>query len=148
MKKIQTMRFGDLEVPEDKIITFEHGLPGFEEEHSFVIVNTGEESPYCFLQSAATPRLAFLMTNPFLFFPDYSFELSDSVQQELGISEQEGMDLYTLISIPSGSVRDMTTNLMAPVVINNKTMAAQQVVLEKTSYTTKHRLFPEVKEES
>ena len=37
----------------------------------------------------------------------------------------------------------MTANLMAPVVINQRTMAAKQLVLEKSHYTTKHRLFEE-----
>ena len=40
----------------------------------------------------------------------------------------------------------MTTNLLAPVVINRHSREARQVVLEKTQYTTKHRLFPEKKE--
>ncbi|MGP1366547.1 MAG: flagellar assembly protein FliW, partial [Schwartzia sp. (in: firmicutes)] len=34
-----------------------------------------------------------------------------------------------------------TANLMAPVVINQKTREAKQVVLDKSHYTTKHRLF-------
>jgi len=142
MKTIKTQRFGDLQVEEAALITFAHGLPGFEDEHEFIIVNLEDDAPYYFLQSAQTPELAFFMTNPFIFFADYSFELPDAVQNELEIKTQEDMDLYTLISIPGGSVKDMTTNLMAPVVINNKTKAAQQVVLEKTTYTTKHRLFP------
>ena len=51
--------------------------------------------------------------------------------------------LYSLITIPNGSVRYMTANLLAPVVINTQNMQARQIVMEKTSYTTKHRLFPD-----
>ena len=98
-----------------------------------------------FLQSLATPELAFLMTDPFVFFPDYSFELDDENLDRLGIKTMDDVLVCTLISIPRSGVADMTTNLLAPVVINRHTMHAKQVVLEKTQYTTKHRLFPEKK---
>lgn len=148
MKIIRTLRFGEMEIDDSQLITFEHGLPGFEEEREFVIIPTAEESPYSFLQSAQTMDLAFLMTNPFVFFADYCFELPDAVEAELGLDSPEDIALYTLISIPGGNVKEMTTNLMAPVVINRKNRAAQQVVLEKSVYNTKHRLFPEAKEEN
>ena len=41
----------------------------------------------------------------------------------------------------------MTANLMAPIVLNTANMQARQLVLDKSKYTTKHRLFPENKEE-
>jgi flagellar assembly factor FliW len=97
------------------------------------------------MQSLSTPDLAFLITMPFLFFPDYEFELDDATQKELGIKDQEEMLIYVIITIPQGRIEDMTANLTAPVVLNKKTMQAKQVVLEKGGYTTKHRLFPEKK---
>ena len=65
--------------------------------------------------------------------------------QELGIKDQEDMQIYAIITIPQGKIEDMTANLTAPVVLNQKNMQAKQVVLEKGGYTTKHRLFPEKK---
>ena len=79
MRKITTTRFGEIEEAEDKILHFAAGLPAFEDEHEFIIVPYDEESPYVFLQSASTPDLAFLMTIPFIFFPDYEFRLEDDV---------------------------------------------------------------------
>ncbi len=146
MRKVNTLRFGDIEIDEKKVVHFAHGLPAFEDEHEFAIIPYDEESPYVFLQSLTTPDLAFLMTVPFLFFPDYSFEIDDENLKELAIGSQDDIDIYTLITIPNGSVPDMTTNLMAPVVINTNTMQAKQIVLEKSGYVTKHRLFPEKKE--
>jgi len=147
MKTVNTVRFGEIEVDEAKIVHFEQGIPAFEDEHEFVIIPYDEESPYVFLQSLQTPDLAFLMTMPFIFFPDYSFEIDDENQQKLGLTSLEDMLVYVLITIPNGSVPDMTVNLMAPVIINKNTMQAKQVVLEKSPYTTKHRLFP-AKEEN
>ncbi|MFC2337336.1 MAG: flagellar assembly protein FliW [Negativicutes bacterium] len=142
MKKIKTARFGELEIQEDRIFHFADGLPAFEDEREFVILPFDDDSPYSFLQSVATPELAFLMTVPFVFFPDYEFVLEDDVMDALAIKGSEDMQIYTLVTIPGGNIKEMTANLMAPVVINKKTREAKQVVLDKSQYTTKHRLFP------
>lgn len=142
MKKIKTARFGELEIQEDRIFHFADGLPAFEDEREFVILPFDDDSPYSFLQSVATPELAFFMTVPFVFFPDYEFVLEDDVMAALAIKGSEDMQIYTLVTIPGGNIKEMTANLMAPVVINKKTREAKQVVLDKSQYTTKHRLFP------
>lgn len=142
MRKADTLRFGPIEVEDEKVIHFPEGIPAFEQEHEFVIIPYDEESPYVFLQSLKTPDLAFLMTMPFIFFPDYEFELDDENQQKLGLERQEDMLLYVLLTIPQGRVQDMTANLMAPLVINAANQQARQLVLEHSPYQTKHRLFP------
>jgi len=143
MRKINTVRFGEIEEEESKIVHFEQGLPAFEEEKEFIIIPYDAESPYVFLQSAKTPDLAFLMTIPFVFFSDYEFSIDDAVIKSLVIDKQEELLIYTLLTLPNRDIRQMTANLLAPVVINTKNMQAKQVILEKSSYTTKHRLFPQ-----
>lgn len=145
MRKINTLRFGELEIEEQDVVRFADGIPAFEDEHEFVVLPYEEGTPYMFLQSMTTPELAFLMTDPFVFFPDYSFELDDENMEKLAINSMDDVLVCTLISVPRSGVADMTTNLLAPVVINRHTMQARQIVLEKTQYTTKHRLFPEKK---
>ena len=143
MRKVYTSRFGEIEVDEQKIVRFQNGIPAFEDEHEFIILPYEEESPYYFMQSLKSPDLAFLLTIPFLFFPDYNFELDDESIKELDIRNNENVFYYTMITIPNGSIRYMTANLVAPIVLNGANMRAKQVVLEKSNYTTKHRLFPE-----
>ena len=145
MRKINTLRFGELEIEEQDVVRFADGIPAFEDEHEFVVLPYEEGTPYMFLQSMMTPELAFLMTDPFVFFPDYSFELDDENMEKLAINSMDDVLVCTLISVPRSGVADMTTNLLAPVVINRHTMQARQIVLEKTQYTTRHRLFPEKK---
>ena len=145
MRKVNTLRFGELEIEEQDVVRFADGIPAFEDEHEFVVLPYEEGTPYMFLQSMMTPELAFLMTDPFVFFPDYSFELDDENMEKLAINSMDDVLVCTLISVPRSGVADMTTNLLAPVVINRHTMQARQIVLEKTQYTTKHRLFPEKK---
>ena len=143
MRKIKTDRFGEIEIDEKRIIHFKDGIPAFEEEHEFVILPYDEESPYYFMQSLNKPDLAFLLTIPEIFFPDYSAEIDDETVEELKIKDAEKILVYALITIPNGSVRYMTANLLAPLVINLENMQAKQIVMEKSNYTTKHRLFPD-----
>ncbi|MCR5833368.1 MAG: flagellar assembly protein FliW [Selenomonadaceae bacterium] len=144
MRKVNTSRFGEIDVTEDKVIKFKDGIPAFEDEHEFIILPYEEQSPYYFMQSLKSPELAFLLTTPFLFFSDYTFELDDVTISELDITNEENLEYYSMITIPNGSVRYMTANLVAPIVLNKENMKAKQVVLENTEYTTKHRLFPDV----
>ena len=90
MKTVDTMRFGTIEVEEEKIVQFAQGIPAFEDEHAFVVIPYDEESPYFFLQSLQTPDLAFLMTVPYLFFKDYEFEIDDATEQQLALKSQIG----------------------------------------------------------
>ncbi len=143
MRKINTMRFGEIEVEEEKIVHFKKGIPAFEDEHEFVIIPYDEESPYYFMQSLKSPELAFLITTPFIFFPEYQIEVDDDTMTELDIKNSEDVLLYSIITIPNGSIRYMTANLLAPLVLNTENMQAKQLVMEKTRYTTKHRLFPD-----
>ena len=143
MRKVYTSRFGEIEVDEQKIVHFKNGIPAFEDEHEFIILPYEEDSPYYFMQSLRSPDLAFVLTIPFLFFPDYTFEVEEDTVQELGITNSSQVFYYTMITIPGGNIRKMTSNLVAPIVINSDNMQAKQVVLEKSNYTTKHRLFPE-----
>ena len=147
MRKVNTLRFGDIDVEEDKILHFKNGIPAFEEEHEFLLIPYEEDSPILFMQSLKSPDLAFLVTNPFIFFPDYSFEIGDEATDALGIKSQEDLLIYAILTVPHGDVKKMTANLMAPVIINSKNNESMQLVLDKSPYKTKHPLFPEKEED-
>ena len=87
------------------------------------------------------------MTVPLVFFPDYEFTIDDDVEKELGLTSPEDVLIYTILTLAGKEIRDLTANLMAPIVINVKTRLAKQIVLDRSSYTTKHRLFPAEKED-
>lgn len=139
--QVKTTRFGIIEINESDIINFKEGLPGFPEHHQFVILPYEDESPFVLLQSATEDYLAFLMTDPFLFFYDYQFEIDEKNMNVLKIKEEKDIAIYTMVTVPIGQVKKMTTNLVAPVVIHVQNREGKQIVLEKSKYTTKHRLF-------
>lgn len=141
MRTINTARFGEIEIEEEKIIMFSAGIPAFEEEQEFVIIPYDEESPFVFLQSVQTAELAFLMTSPFIFFPEYQFEIDDDSIEVLGIEKEENLLIYALLTLPGKDIKQMTANLLGPIVINQKNHQAKQIILDKSEYKTKHLLF-------
>ncbi|OOE14399.1 flagellar assembly protein FliW [Fictibacillus arsenicus] len=128
-----------IKISEKDILHFEQGLPGFEEEKQFVLLPM-EGTPFSTLQSVFTKELAFITTNPFLFFKDYDFELVESVQKQLNIKEESDV-LVQIILTMQEPLEKSTGNLQAPVVINVKENLAKQVVLTDNKYRTRHELL-------
>jgi flagellar assembly factor FliW len=140
--EIDTLYFGATQIHEDAIVTFEHGIPGFQEEKNFVFLPFTEDNIYQIMQSVQTKELAFVVTNPFHFFKDYEFDLDDSTINLLEIKEKEDLTIYTILTIQD-PFSETTANLQAPVIINRKNNKAKQLILSNVPYKTKHRLFEE-----
>lgn len=139
--KIKSTRFGDLDIPAAAVLKFPHGLPGFSEEKLFAFIPYQADSPFAFLQSATDPNLTLMLVEPFTFFPDYKFEIDDETLGELGLAADNPPQVFNVTRIPE-KLAEMTANLLAPVLINWRDRLAGQIVLEKTGYTVRHRLFP------
>lgn len=139
---VQSTRLGELDLPDDSILNFGHGLPGFPDQKSFVLLPYGGDSPFAFLQSTVDPDLTFLLADPFAFFADYQFELNDAIAAELGVSENNPPQVWCIVTVPAKS-EEMTANLIAPVILNTRDRQGRQIVLEAKHYTTRHRLLPD-----
>lgn len=139
---IQSTRFGELTISEEAVLQFTHGLPGFPGEKTFGFLQYQPESPFAFLQSVTEPNLAFLVVDPFPFFKDYHVEIDDELAKELGLSGENLPQVVNVVRVPEQS-EEMTANLLAPIIINWRDRKAIQLILEKKSYTVRHRIFPE-----
>lgn len=141
---IVTKHFGTLEVAEDKVITFPQGLFAFEDKKRYVLLeNQGAGNPLWWLQSLDDSDLAFVLINPFLFKPDYEFELSAEDVEDLGLVNPQEAAVFCLVVIPR-DVKKMTANLLAPLVINAQLKKGKQIVLLQKNYTTKHLVWEEM----
>ena len=138
--KIATKYFGEIDVPDKEIIQFQHGIPGFPEETSFVFLPLTEDSPFTVMQSTTTPLLAIITTSPFLFFQDYSIDIGDQTVEQLQFESEKDASVYTILTIKE-PFELSTANLVAPVLVNHTKRIGKQIVLEKTPYTINHPLF-------
>lgn len=139
--KMMTKYFGELEVPEESIIHFKNGLKGFEEKKKFVIVknfDTEEPVPFFWLQCLDDADLAFVITVPFIFKPDYAFDLPDETVEVLHITPESELGIYSIVTIP-GEIEEFTYNLMGPVVVNFSTKEGDQVVLYNENFNIREK---------
>ena len=140
--KYETARFGSLEIQDKDILLFTDALYGFDREKEFALLPLDPkiESPMEWLQSLRTRELAFILTDPFLFVPEYEMVLSDSERTQLEIKSTESVIVRVIVTIPKVHT-EMTANLVAPLVINQRKGLAKQIVLTSAEYDTKHPLI-------
>lgn len=119
---------------------FPKGLPGFEDLHEFQLQKYNEV--FSLLKSAEVPTVAFITVNPFDFFPDYEFQLSDEILEELEITEEAHVAVGCIVTWSSSNHAKSTVNLLAPLIFNTHLFSGKQVVLQNTNYTIRHPLWP------
>lgn len=139
--RVLTSRFGIVDVDPAQMLTFPRGIPAFEDLQQFFFHPIPENPAFTWLQAKDDPDVAFLLVDPFLFFPGYEVELPPDLLQELKIKQPDDVLVYAPVTVPDGDVRRMTANLLGPMVINRVARLGQQFVMEGTKYTTRHPLF-------
>jgi flagellar assembly factor FliW len=125
-KEIITSRFGTISIEKDKIINFNDGLIGFENEKRFCILSQSDESCFLWLQSIENPCLSFVVTTPEVFFPDY-LPLVD--EKHLKKIEIESLDEVSIIVVVNKKENIITANLLSPIIINNIKHIGSQIVI-------------------
>ncbi|MCO5142362.1 MAG: flagellar assembly protein FliW [Oligoflexia bacterium] len=143
--KINTSRFGLLEVEDADIIHFRDGLLAFEDLQKFFIVDPSDETLILWLQSADRPEVAFPILEPKLFKDDYKVRLSGNELRLLEMDSTSNMNslVYCILTIPS-DVTEITANLKAPIVINGKMNLGKQVVLQENEYGVKYAMYKDL----
>jgi flagellar assembly factor FliW len=137
---INSLRFGTLEVPDDRIITMERPILGFEGLTFFCLIEMPELAPFFWFQSTEDPSVAFPVLNPVVFFPDYRIEINSKEIAELEVTDASSVETYvviTLLDTPS----DITANLQGPILINTENNRAKQLVLVNSDYRVRHSIL-------
>lgn len=141
--KIQTKYHGEIEIEPSKIIHFEQGIPSFLEEREFYILPFADEGPFFIMQSLHTPSLAFIVVNPFDFYPEYEVKLPQQAQETLKIEKEEDVAIFVILTVHK-PFQDTTANLQGPIVVNIKKKLGKQVILSDSPYRTRHLLVSKV----
>ena len=138
--EVDTKYFGRITVEEADVFYFQNGLFGFEDEKQFLLLPFagGEGNLLCF-QSVKTAGLAFVAMNPFSLKDDYAPVLQRAELEALGVQRSEELCYYVLCVVRN-PVSESTVNLKCPVVINEDTHQAAQVILESGDYEMRHLL--------
>lgn len=131
---------GTIVYEEDEIITFEKGVPGFQDLKNFVIKEVGEDSPFSILQSIEDKEIGFILISPFLVNDKYEINLSKEIINNLKIKSPDEVLLYSIVTLNS-NMKGITANLKAPIIINLDTKKAEQYIIDKDTYKIKEKIF-------
>jgi flagellar assembly factor FliW len=131
---------GEMQYEENNIITFNKGIPGFNELKKFILLNLEEYEPFKLLQSLENDEISLIVTSPYEFFNDYEIKLSEETIKNLKIDSPEKVMILTTITLNS-DVKKITTNLQGPIVINTSNNFGEQIVLDNSKYKVKSPLI-------
>lgn len=140
---IATKHFGEIELEEDNIITFEKGIFGFEACKKYVILYSGEgehASTISWLQSLEKVSLALPIIQPGNVTNTYNPVIEDELLVSIGEFKEEDLTVFLTLTVPS-DVTKMTTNLKAPLIINTANKKGCQVVIEDPRYVVKYPVY-------
>ena len=134
---IDTTRFGPVEVDESRLIEIPAGLLGFSSYKTFSLLQPDENGVFFWLQSVETPDLAFVVTDPALWVPDFQATIRKEQMEELGLNETGDAQVLVIVNKREKS---LTANLQGPIVINTANRRAMQLVLAEKKWSTRHEL--------
>ena len=130
--KAATRLFGEIEIDESKIITFEDGIIGFPDMKKFTLIFDEEKEgrpSISWLQSMDEPEIAFPVMDPLFVCETYNPSVEDELLKNLGTVKEDNLYVLVTVTVPQ-NIKELAVNLKAPIVINTDTRKASQIIVE------------------
>jgi flagellar assembly factor FliW len=137
---VMTTRFGAVEIDDDRIIEMPDSMIGFAERR-FILLSPDNNGRFFWFQSVDNPALAFIVTDPTSFVPDYDVTLTPDEYDRLKLDPESAEVILLAVTTIFHEARNITINLQGPIVVNPVKMMAKQIVLENGKYGIRHPLF-------
>ncbi len=139
MSQIKTKHLGPINYDDSSVLNFPAGLPGFEDQNQFVMVERKESAPVVFLQSMKTKSLCFLAAPVNVIDSKYELSITRDDLKVLGLEGpgpfQPGTGVMCLVILAAPQNGPLTANLLAPVVVDVRTRRAVQAVRIDSRYS-------------
>ncbi len=140
--RVETGRFGTLEVDETTVFSFPMGLLGFARHKRFVVLDHRDDSPFKWLQCVEDGQLAFIISDPLYFMRDYHVDVRRSELAIIAPDRAEDLIVSVIMTVPADP-QEMSANLLAPLIFNMENRLAMQYVLTDHRYPVKHYVLRE-----
>lgn len=141
--EIETIRFGTLEIDENKLLVFDDGIPGLEEHRRFVLLQYEDSYPIVWLQSLDDGGICLPVLDTFSVLEDYVFDIDEADVDELQLNGPEELHVVSVLVIPD-DIQGMTANLAAPIIINTVTGKAKQIILDGGKHNVRVPIFQDI----
>ena len=112
-------------------LVFDEGIPGFPDARQFVLSEFDRGGDFRVFQNLDDPDLAMVVAVPWLFFPDYSPELTDMEQRGLELEAPEDATVFCSVTFDE---QGGYMNLLGPFIVNSRTLRGRQIVLTDQDY--------------
>lgn len=123
--RINTSRFGRIDVDAGDIIQFPSGLPGLEDCREWALLADSTNDALGWLQCTTRGDMALAVVSPRRFVPDYQVRIPRSELTPLAISDISQAQVVVVVGKTDTT---LTLNLKAPIVINLEARTGRQVV--------------------
>lgn len=138
--RIDSPRFGALEIDESRILHFDRGLPGFPRCTRFIVMEHDLETPLKWLQCVDQPEVAFLIAEPDQILPECPLEIPETALAAIGSAAGDppgSLAAFLILNVDEGQ---LTANLRAPVIVNIEQRRARQWILENPDLPTRKQI--------
>lgn len=135
MPQVET-QFGSIEYRAEDVLEFPQGLPAFEREKFFLLIERPTSKPMLFLQSLARPDLCFVTLPVRIVDADYQLSVNPEDLEVLGVTESHFFESpASAVAILSLTEFGLSANLLAPVLISWSTRRGVQSIRRDTRYS-------------
>lgn len=139
MPEIDTPHFGRLAYEEESVIEFPAGLPGFEDEHRFLLVDHAASRPVAFLQSVCVGRLCFITMPVPALAPGFRLSAAAEDLRTIALDPSRqpeiGKDVLSLAIVSIADDGTPTADLLAPLLINLEKRLGVQAIQDEPQYS-------------
>ena len=128
--EIKSSFLGKHAVDPSTIISFPHGIPGFEDQTRFKLFHQEGDKPLIFwLQSLDDESLLFSVAQPSNFFINYNFVLSDAEEDMLQITNTADMLILIIVYKDESGQLTIKDTIKSPLIINSAKRLGMQKIL-------------------
>ncbi len=140
---INTKAFGEVEITDDKIITFPGGIIGFPDMKRFTLLHDEEHGVSAgirWLQSLEEPGFAMTVMDPLAVKEDYNPEIDDELLAGIGEVTPDNLLVLVTVRVPA-DLTQMSVNLQGPIIINVDERKACQVIVDADTYPVRFPIY-------
>ena len=123
--RINTSRFGRIDIDAGDVIRFPSGLPGLEDCREWALLADASNEALGWLQSITRPEVALAVVSPRRFVPHYQVRIPRSELSPLALADIQQAQVVVVVGKTDTT---LTLNLKAPIVINLEARTGRQVV--------------------
>ena len=123
--RIDTSRFGSIDIEPDDILLFPIGLIGLEHCRHWILLSDADNEYVGWLQSISAPDIALAVVSPRCYVPNYKVRIVKGDLISLQLTDTDN----TFVLVVVGKEEEtLTINLRAPILINLDRRLGKQVV--------------------